>query len=104
MTPTFWTAFFEIGEPAEGQVFDTVWGLRVLWLRQTREVVILPREAPTGVLYINATLEALPRTIKATFQFAFRDRHLGVAYASHRRKELTVHGLGHMALRTAERA
>ena len=74
MSPTLLAAFFELGEGAEGQVFDTLWG-------SSRPLAPAnPDAAPVGVLYINAVLEALPRTI---FQFAFTDRRLGVAYMSH---------------------
>ena len=64
--------------------------------------MILERSAH-GCPVHKAALEALPRTgtLKATFRF---DRQLGVAYISRGRKERTAHGLGHLALRAAERA
>lgn len=69
MSASFLAALFQTGEGAEGHVFTTPWGLHAYWLRRTHDAVILAREAPTDVLYIEAALEALPRTSKATFRF-----------------------------------
>ena len=83
---------------------DTRFGRRRYWVvPRPNAATMVVREAPTGVLFLSASLQALRCTIKATFHYAFSGRYFGTAYFPQSRKILTALDLGYLAMGIAER-
>ena len=104
LTPQVAATIFFQEALATTSVFDTRFGPRVYWLRPlVHGEVAVAREAPAGVLFVDASLQALRSTIKATFHYAWSGRFLGTAYIPQSRKVLTALDLARIALGVVER-